>query len=223
MGGLAIHIPDNLLESKKLLLSNNSETWFLTSDGVRHLLKQKATHDDLPDLSTEEVKSKSKASGLAKALVCIQALWFIAQCITRRTFKRVFLDLLHADLLMTSAVAQHIPISLLELNTFGHALCAVLIYVLWWEKPFEVDFPTLIQSQNLWDWRAFYIMQSRRSAAAEHMNQEFRTRVMGEKRFQVLKDIKYVSNRIRMVRLFPIIFATFALPAEPLSTQSRQY
>ena len=101
MGGLAIHIPDNLPENKSFLPSNNSETWFLTSHGVRHLLKQESTHDDLPDLSTEEIKSKSKASGLAKALVCIQALWFIAQCITRRRFKRVFRDLLLADLLMT--------------------------------------------------------------------------------------------------------------------------
>ena len=101
MGGLAIHIPDNLPESKRFLPSNNSETWFLTSDGVRHLLEQDSTHGDLPDLSTEEIKSKSKASGLAKALVCIQALWFIAQCITRRKLRICFLDFLLADLLMT--------------------------------------------------------------------------------------------------------------------------
>ena len=100
MGGLAIRIPDNLPESKRFLPSNDSETWFLTSDGVRHLLKQGSTHNDLPDLSKEEIKSKSKANGLAKALVCIQALWFITQCITRRTFQRVFLHPLLADLLM---------------------------------------------------------------------------------------------------------------------------
>ena len=87
MGGLAIQIPDNLPESKKFMPSDKSELWFLTSDGVRHLLKQESTRGDLPDLSQEEIRSKSKASALAKALVCIQALWFIAQCITRRTFK----------------------------------------------------------------------------------------------------------------------------------------
>ncbi|KAF6239334.1 hypothetical protein HO173_002596 [Letharia columbiana] len=38
----------------------------------------------IPNLSEEEIESKSKANGLAKALVCIQALWFIAQCLTRR-------------------------------------------------------------------------------------------------------------------------------------------
>ena len=100
MGGLAIQSPENLPESKRFLPSNNSETWFLTSDGVHYLLEQEITHDDLPDLSKEEIKSKSKASGLAKALVCIQALWFIAQCITRRTFESCSLDFLLANLLM---------------------------------------------------------------------------------------------------------------------------
>ena len=100
MGGLAIRIPDNLPESKKFLPSDNSETWFLTSNGVHHLLEQETTHDDLPDLSAEEIRSKSKANGLAKALVCIQAIWFIAQCITRRKFESCSLDLLLAVLLM---------------------------------------------------------------------------------------------------------------------------
>ena len=48
-------------------------------------------------------------------------------------------------------MAQRIPISLLELNTFGHAVCALLIYLLWWEKPFEVDIPTIVHNQALLD------------------------------------------------------------------------
>ena len=107
MGGLAIQIPENLPESKRFLPSDNSETWFLTSDGIRYLLKQEITREDLPDLSKGEIRSKSKASGLAKSLVCIQALWFIAQCITRRTFESFSLQFfkfskffLVADLLM---------------------------------------------------------------------------------------------------------------------------
>ena len=48
-------------------------------------------------------------------------------------------------------MAQRIPISLLELNTFGHAICALFIYLLWWEKPFEVDIPTEVHSQALLD------------------------------------------------------------------------
>lgn len=51
-------------------------------------------------------------------------------------------------------MAQHIPISLLELNTFGHAICALLIYVLWWDKPFEVDYPKVIEGPTLQRLRA---------------------------------------------------------------------
>lgn len=36
------------------------------------------------------------------------------------------------------------PISLLELNTFAHAICALLVYVLWGNKPLDVYKPTVI-------------------------------------------------------------------------------
>ena len=83
MGGLAIQIPENLPASKRFLPSDDSETWFLTPDGLKYLSRHDSTRDELPDLSEGEIRSKSKANGLAKALVCIQALWFITQCITR--------------------------------------------------------------------------------------------------------------------------------------------
>ena len=80
MGGIAFTIPENLSESKRFLPSSTSETWFVNFDGIRLLLE----HDFIPDLSEEEIQSKSKANGLAKSLVCIQASWFIAQCLSRR-------------------------------------------------------------------------------------------------------------------------------------------
>lgn len=46
------------------------------------------------------------------------ASWFCAQCVAR--------------------LAQGMAISLLELSTFGHALCAILMYILWWHKPLDV-------------------------------------------------------------------------------------
>lgn len=52
---------------------------------MNFLLKEEGTRrDEFPDLSEEDIKSKSKANGLAKGLICFQALWFIAQCLTRR-------------------------------------------------------------------------------------------------------------------------------------------
>ncbi|KAG7008209.1 hypothetical protein G7Y79_00006g018290 [Physcia stellaris] len=126
MGGFAVQIPGNLPESEKFLPSDDSETWFLTEAGIHFLLNKEGNgSDEVPDLSEEDIKSKSKANGLAKGLICLQALWFIAQCLTR--------------------LAQRIPIALLELNTFGHAWqknwYVAYWYLSWLEAPRrETDF-----------------------------------------------------------------------------------
>ncbi|KAK3317250.1 hypothetical protein B0T19DRAFT_434545 [Cercophora scortea] len=76
------------------------------------------------NISQADLADKSKANGMAKALVCIQALWFVIQCIAR--------------------VAQNLPLSLLELNTVAHALCALTVYILWWHKPLDIGRPTAL-------------------------------------------------------------------------------
>lgn len=87
-------------------------------------------HFDLfPDISENEIRDKSKASALAKTLVCIQAGWFCVQCIAR--------------------LSQGLAISLLELNTFAHAICALLVYLLWWYKPLDIEEPTVMQGEFL--------------------------------------------------------------------------
>ena len=83
MGGIAFEIPDNIPESRKFLPSHLKETWFIGNKAIRLLLEQAEYRDIIPNLSVGEIESRSKANGLAKTLVCIQALWFIAQCITR--------------------------------------------------------------------------------------------------------------------------------------------
>lgn len=50
------------------------------------------------------------------------------------------------------------PISPLELNTFGHAVLALLIYILWWEKPFDVEHPSIVESGLLSKRRALDFM-----------------------------------------------------------------
>ncbi len=85
MGGIAFEIPE--IESEKFLPSDNNgktkEFCFISEAGIYSLSRLEKSRNVFPDLSEEEIKSKSKANGLAKALVCMQALWFIAQCITR--------------------------------------------------------------------------------------------------------------------------------------------
>jgi hypothetical protein len=83
----------------------------------------------VPDISEAEINDKSKASALAKGIVCLQASWFIIQCIFR--------------------LAQSLPTSLLELNTFAHAMCSLLIYLLWWKKPLDIEEPTSIHDKRM--------------------------------------------------------------------------
>lgn len=81
---------------------------------------------DIP--SEDELWDKSKASGLTKTIVCLQATWFLAQFISR--------------------LALGLSVSILELNTAAHALCALLIYILWWNKPLQVEQPIFIRGRN---------------------------------------------------------------------------
>jgi hypothetical protein len=94
----------------------------LTADGV--FLLAKYCPEAIPDLSEEQINDQSKTNGVAKFLVCVQALWFCIQCISRLSFG--------------------LSISLLELNTFGHSICALMLAFLWWKKPLDVAQPTLI-------------------------------------------------------------------------------
>lgn len=60
----------------------------------------------------EHIADRSKADLLAKSLVCIQVIWMLVQCIARKS--------------------AGYPLSLLEIHTMVHVMCALCIYVLWW-------------------------------------------------------------------------------------------
>ena len=79
----------------------------------------------LPAISEKDIRDKSKADGLAKTIVCLQAGWMVLQTIVR--------------------IAYGLPVSLLEVNAIGHVVCAVLIYALWWHKPRLINEPTVIR------------------------------------------------------------------------------
>ncbi|THX70068.1 hypothetical protein D6D04_10042 [Aureobasidium pullulans] len=78
--------------------------------------------ESIPNIPESEILDKSKASTLAKTIVCLQALWFCIQCIAR--------------------LSQGASISFLELNVLGHCLCAFATYAIWWKNPTDVSQPT---------------------------------------------------------------------------------
>jgi hypothetical protein len=80
-------------------------------------------------ISEEEVKDKSKESSFTKLVVFVQAAWFCLSCIAR--------------------ISQRLPVSLLELNTFAHALYTLIVYVLWWKKPLNIEQPLLIHEDRM--------------------------------------------------------------------------
>ncbi|MCJ1324309.1 hypothetical protein MMC10_000971 [Thelotrema lepadinum] len=96
----------------------------LTAEGVEFL----ARCGLLPEITVEEIVDKSKADSLSKFLACLQALWMLVQVLGR--------------------VATDLPVTLIEVNTLAHVVCALITYVLWWHKPKEIHSPTRLQG----DW-----------------------------------------------------------------------
>jgi hypothetical protein len=122
MGGFVFEIND----PKKPFIKNKSQKLFratLTAHGVCMLAK--CGH--LPNILENSIADKSKADSLAKLLVCVQAVWCLLQYIGR--------------------LASQLPVTLLELHTLGHALCAITIYMSWWHKPLDVRDPHVLPDE----------------------------------------------------------------------------
>ena len=98
----------------------------LTPQGVRFLLNH-APHL-IPDISAKEIMDRSKADGLAKALLVWQVLWFCINCGSR--------------------LAQRLPLSLLEVTTIAHGASTLITYCFWWKKPFNVSEPIVIECKT---------------------------------------------------------------------------
>jgi hypothetical protein len=94
--------------------------------------------DLLPDLSDSAIKDKGKANTFTKMMTIAQALWFGIQCVTRST--------------------QGLSISLLETNTAIHAACALALYFFfWWDKPLDVEEPTICTHVDVHHLAAFMV------------------------------------------------------------------
>lgn len=114
----------------------------LTPQGVCFLMKHDP--DLIPDLSETSITDRTQASSLSKALLIAQVAWFCANCFSR--------------------IAQHLPLSLLEVFTVAHGLCTLLTYFMWWYKPLNLIEPTLISGSRAKEACALMLMCS----AVEH-------------------------------------------------------
>jgi len=80
---------------------------------------------DFPTITKAEIEDRGKANWFAKSLVLIQTGWFIVQCIAR--------------------ASQHLPLAELEVVTLAYAILNLLVYILWWCKPQNVQFPVRVK------------------------------------------------------------------------------
>ena len=110
----------------------------LSPDGVLFLAKHEK--DLLTSIPMESITNRSKSDSIAKLLICLQAMWMIFQCIGR--------------------LASHLPITLLEINTLGHVICAILLYTVWFNKPQDLNDPISLKGQSVRAWGALLAMCS---------------------------------------------------------------
>ncbi|KAL8690431.1 MAG: hypothetical protein Q9218_004120 [Villophora microphyllina] len=123
MGGFVFDIGGTLPEERGKFTTKVPRLT-LTPRGVALL----AACGYLPNISTEDILDKNKSDNVSKLLSILQALWMLAQIISR--------------------LACHLPVTLLEINTLAHIMCAIIIYALWWSKPKLINEPTRLEG----DW-----------------------------------------------------------------------
>lgn len=102
--------------------------YHLTADDVIFL--RKSGHlDKLPHITYDELCDKSKSDPLLKVIAVFQIMWSIIQ--------------------ISARAIRHLPISLLELNVLALAACALVVYLLCWDKPKHVTVATTILTSQV--------------------------------------------------------------------------
>jgi len=96
----------------------------------------------LSPVRKEIIDVKAKADPITKLVVCVQAGWFIVQCIAR--------------------VAQDLPLTLLEIHVLAHVFVALLMYLFWFSKPYNALSPIVIKESRTVELAALFMLQKKR-------------------------------------------------------------
>ena len=109
MGGLTVDVSD---------MHNVIKTVTLSPHGVLNMARLSPSGWKRFDVSDITIQDKSKADTLAKVLVVLQVSWLFLQCVAR--------------------ASRSMPLTILEVHTLVHAVCAMLMYAFWFEKPLDI-------------------------------------------------------------------------------------
>lgn len=94
----------------------------LTSKGFIKYLKEGYIHKDT--FLHEAIADKGKSSSIAKSIAGVQALWFMAQCVSRWWVG--------------------LTVTLLEIHVGIQVIFTMVLFVFWWSKPLDVGVPIKI-------------------------------------------------------------------------------
>jgi hypothetical protein len=81
-----------------------------------------------PECTDDEIEARSKADWLVKTISMAQILWFVTQVMGRW--------------------AQGFAVTTLEIFTLGIVICATVIFLASWKKPFDVQVPIVIHTKT---------------------------------------------------------------------------
>jgi hypothetical protein len=127
---------------------------------------------EYPIISKEEIEDKSKGDALAKGLVLIQTTWFLLQCVARG--------------------AQRLSLTELELATAAFALLNVITYVLWWDKPLNVQCPVQVRKKHVCSQGGGGDVASGEQGASQGDSQQ-----RGEAVAEGMREHTNLANRVR--------------------------
>lgn len=135
MGGFVIDLED-VCQVEDTRFTSKISRLTLTPRGVALL----AQCGYLPKITKEDILDKNKSDNVSRILSVLQALWMLAQIVGRLISK--------------------MPVTLLEVNTLAHIVCAIIIYLLWWDKPKLINEPTKISGDWVPSVGAYMFMSS---------------------------------------------------------------
>ncbi|KAJ7729912.1 hypothetical protein B0H16DRAFT_1893702 [Mycena metata] len=99
---------------------------FVSEEGhpVSSLKQLPAYMPAIQKIKKVDIEDKSKGDTLSKGVAIAQGLWFVTQCLAR--------------------LFQHLPLTELEVATLAFAVLSVVIRLLWFHKPLDVQQPIIV-------------------------------------------------------------------------------
>ncbi|EKM56212.1 uncharacterized protein PHACADRAFT_209689 [Phanerochaete carnosa HHB-10118-sp] len=124
MGGFVLDVDPSLVSSVTPTPHSQSGRirFVITAQGVCYLMEH--APGLIPDLSKASILNRCRSNAFAKALLVLKLFHFCVSCALR--------------------LLRSLPLSLFEVSTLAHAICAVTTYAIWWNKPFDIAEPTVI-------------------------------------------------------------------------------